>query len=148
MLSKALFAFFASIAVVSAGDGCTGDDDRSALNAPEFPPQLLSCSKRNLGDRSKTIDCLRSQQFAEKTLSETCLGCFGDTVACGAKNCRICVINQCSDSCIACTRSKCAPSLYECTGLDVETCPDPCKQKKKLLRRPIGESDDSDVVLA
>eukprot|EP00916_Digyalum_oweni_P024094 GHVL01039871.1.p1 GENE.GHVL01039871.1~~GHVL01039871.1.p1 ORF type:complete len:139 (+),score=20.15 GHVL01039871.1:36-452(+) len=98
---------------------CT-NDDKVILFKDNFYEILFRCAEKHWAVSDPTSICIADKMG----LSMECAKCFGDSCACGRKNCYLsCFENECSQGCQDCSRPVCAPELVKCTNLDV---PDPC----------------------
>jgi hypothetical protein len=65
------------------------------------------------------IDCVKTQLTGKGTLSDGCLGCYGETVTCTISKCLApCAVSTTGQACNDCMMANmCTSSFYMCSGL-------------------------------
>lgn len=132
--TNAVDTFMGTLAVSEIGGDCVLGNKEEAPNlthdgCAEFVgPVVGDPSEENIANIANcVVECIVEQPV---DLSQGCLGCYGDTVACGAAFCAgRCAADSGSDDCIACrcgdiSGVNCIEEFDTCSGLEPNTtCP-------------------------
>jgi hypothetical protein len=95
--------------------GC-GDESAAVLGCtPNCPPETIQAAGDCVADCTQTA----TAEIAPPGLSDECVACTGETVACGAAFCtNVCVSDTNDPACIACRcENNCIQDFDTCSGL-------------------------------
>ena len=123
-----------------ASSACSKEDSKTWIGSVEFSENFNRSAKEALGSSQGVIKRL-NQLYP--SLSDSCLGCFGEVVACGVKKCLVsCLISPPTESCLSCTSKFCTPAFRNCLGVSSdEEMPLVMTQRKLLLDVVAGQED-------
>lgn len=93
---------------------CTNDPDMTILEMGMVESQVEACAQESFGQEPATTDCIKQAT----NLSDPCVACFAETVACTVDNCIGDCIGGQSPECQACMDANCTPAFEACSGLD------------------------------
>jgi len=105
------------------GMGCSSDSDVNTVCLNDMPKVAGACGLDCLSVDNQE-ECIATCIQGEvthgnaKALSETCLTCYGEDIACARDNCLIACATPTSTNCATCRAEKgCAAAFYGCSGL-------------------------------
>ena len=107
------------------GDAAAGrdviSDFASACTTPACGNELGTVVGNPSDENVQALaDCIVDCTAEEYDLSDGCLSCYGDVVACGADLCLTVCIDATSQACADCLDTNCVPDFEICSGLQEE----------------------------
>ena len=99
---------------VSFATFCTTDDLSVWRGNQEFSDNVAKFALSSFGRCAATVSKII---LAYPTLSLACANCFGETVACGTRNCWMaCIVDPFAERCIECSARNCRGDFLKCSG--------------------------------
>jgi hypothetical protein len=123
---------------------CIKEESKTWIENVEFSENFNRSAKEALGSSQGVIKRL-NQLYP--SLSDSCLTCFGEVVACGVKKCFVsCLVSPPTESCLSCTSKFCTPAFKNCLGVSTDeemplVLTESTGKRKLLLEETDGQED-------